>query len=54
MSITRAEFIERVFEKAVEYADEAEHQDGGEFWDNFNNPDEALLDFAMYIGPYEE
>lgn len=31
-----------------EYCREAEHQDGPEYWDQFNTLNEALQDFILY------
>ncbi len=46
---TRYEFMARVVELTVEYADEAEHQDGEEYWDNFESSDQAAVDFGRYL-----
>lgn len=33
-----------------EYSDEAEHQDGRNYWkDNFENPGQAVEDFTLYL-----
>lgn len=32
----------------AEYIEEAEHQDGYDYWDNFSNPWEAYKDFLLY------
>ncbi len=46
---TRYEFMARVVELSAEYADEAEHQDGEEYWNEFESSDEAAIDFATYV-----
>lgn len=45
----REEFIGRVLELTKEYADEAEHQDGPGYWNNFESSDQAATDFAQYV-----
>ena len=37
----------------MEYADEAEHQDGAEYWDNFETITDVLVDFGLYLGGRE-
>jgi hypothetical protein len=32
------------------YVREVEHQDGPEYWENFNNPEEAVEDFMRFVG----
>ena len=32
-----------------EYADEAEHQDGDGYWNNFGTDEEVLTDFRLYL-----
>ncbi len=49
MSTSRKEFVERVRELAIEYANEAEHQDGAEFWNEFESSDQAAIDFGRYL-----
>jgi len=34
--------------KAQEYVDEAEHQDGYGYWDQFNTLEEVIEDFDLY------
>jgi len=38
-----------VKDKLDEYISEAEHQDGKEYWENFENTKEAAADFGRYI-----
>lgn len=33
----------------MEYALEAEHQDGVEYWDHFNNPHDLATDIRAYV-----
>lgn len=48
--ITKADFIIKVNELMLEYAAEAEHQEGEDYWkDYFDNVDEAVDDFALYL-----
>ena len=44
----------QAFRRAVqsllrEYVAEGEHQDGIEYWDNFPNAEDALVDFGIYV-----
>ncbi len=54
MAIEVQEFREhagQLLDKAlIEYVDEAEHQDGEEYWDQFDTVDEAWKDFVLYLG----
>lgn len=46
----REQFISKMSELVLEYADEAEHQDGYEYWDDhFKHVDEAVKDFVIYL-----
>ncbi len=49
MTVKREDVLTRIFDRAVEYCDEAEHQDGAEYWDNFKDVDEAATDFGRYL-----
>ncbi len=49
MGTTREEFIAKVIERANGYADEAEHQDGQEFWNEFDTAYEATEDFTLHM-----
>ena len=33
-----------------EYVNEAEHQDGSEYWNQFDTVEEAFNDFVLYLG----
>lgn len=47
---TKADFIIKVNELMLEYAAEAEHQEGEGYWeDYFETVDEAVDDFALYL-----
>ena len=48
------EIQQKWFNLLVEYIDEAEHQDGYEYWDNFANPQEALEDYILFADNYVE
>ena len=37
-----------------EYVQEAEHQDGEDYWDSFGTKAELVKDFRLYITNYEE
>ncbi len=54
MAIDVQEFREhtgQLLDKALaEYVDEGEHQDGAEYWDQFDTIDEAWKDFVLYLG----
>jgi hypothetical protein len=45
----KAELRRRVSYYLQEYIDESEHQDGEEYWKNFNKIDDALMDFGRYL-----
>jgi hypothetical protein len=48
--IDRESFLTHVMKRALEYADEAEHQDGQEYWENnFKDVPEMLSDFVLYL-----
>ncbi len=50
MTVKREDVLTRIFDLAVEYCNEGEHQEGGgEFWDNFDDADYAVTDFARYV-----
>lgn len=36
-------------ERVAEYVNEAHHQDGVEYWDNFLDTEELFSDFDMYV-----
>lgn len=40
--------------QAIGYANEAEHQDGDAYWEEFSNLAEALQDFELYIDNSDE
>ncbi len=47
---SKAVFTAQVTSLAHEYADEAEHQEGSNYWRRmFNTDDEVLDDFILYI-----
>jgi hypothetical protein len=54
--VTRRMFLEAVqsqgdkgmYDLAIEYAQEAEHQDGNEYWNEFPSLDRALADLRIY------
>lgn len=46
---TRSAFKLLVVDAMQEYMDEAEHQDGYGYWDNFSTPEEAFQDFLLYL-----
>ncbi len=58
MTIKRIEFLAHArvqLDKTIlEYMDEAEHQDGTEYWDQFETVDEAFNDFVTYLYSKEE
>lgn len=37
-----------------QYKEEAEHQDGVEYWDQFNSPEEIWDDFKIFIDALKE
>jgi len=47
--VNRRAFLKAVRAAAVEYADEAEHQDGHGYWKNFATAEEAVRDFHCYL-----
>ena len=50
MPATREQFLEEVKRLAEEYANEAEHQDGEEYWTNsFDTVDQAMEDFTWFL-----
>ena len=54
MGISHEEFMvhtsERLDKLVPEYMDEAEHQDGSEYWAQFDTVEEAFNDFVLYLG----
>lgn len=42
-------YVNALPELLVEYINEAEHQDGCEFWDLFQTKAEAIADFTLYV-----
>lgn len=38
--------------KLLEYVQEAEHQDGDGYWDQFKNPQEVMADFKLFVENY--
>lgn len=49
MATTKAKFKKKVLAMLQEYMDEAEHQDGPEYWKQFKTNKEACDDFAIFI-----
>ena len=47
--VTPEEVTLLVQEILTEYINEAHHQDGQDFWENFKTADEAVVDFSRYI-----
>jgi hypothetical protein len=42
-------FLETINNIAREMADEAEHQDGTDYWKQYKTQTDAVLDFALYL-----
>lgn len=40
--------VQELKDRWKEYADEAEHQEGLEYWDKFETPEEGAEDFRLY------
>ncbi len=49
VQVTRYKFLVAEMEHAIAYADAGEHQDGEEFWNEFDTVDEAVADFQLYL-----
>lgn len=49
----RDEFKHAIAAYLQEYINEAEHQDGLEYWNNFTLTDDATKDFGLFIANYD-
>ncbi len=49
MTVIRKDVETRLQELVKEYGDEAEHQKGPDYWDQFKSTDDAIKDLLLYI-----
>ncbi len=45
----KTQFFGTVAKYVLEYVDEAEHQDGREYWDSFLSGEDSFEDFEIYV-----